>query len=70
MRTDELMNIRNNQINGNKRDVYSAIKDYGLANFPIDYLNYLESIWFTEEIIIEELRVILYQIKYYFNRSI
>jgi len=69
MNTDILSNIRNNQINGNLSAVYEAIKDYGFANFPIDYLNYLESIGFDEELTVNELRAVLYQVKYYFNRS-
>jgi len=70
MNQDTLMNIRNNIINGNRRDAYNDIKNYGFPVFPIDYLEYLRIIGLNEELSLDELREALYLMKYHFNRSI
>ena len=69
MKTDELMNIRNNQINGNLTDVYLGVVEYGIEDFGFDYINYLGSIGFNDEIICDELRKVLriYTVHYHRN---
>ena len=74
MRTDELMNIRANIINGNRTDAYNAIKDYGFESFAIDYLEYLQRIGFGNDGIpnhyyADDLRDALYLYNYHYNKE-
>lgn len=41
MKTEQLENIHNNLVNGNRRDCVKQIKKYGLYDFWPDYLDYI-----------------------------
>jgi len=65
MQQDKLSNIRHNLINGNKFDAKCGMFDYGLLSFPIDYLNYLQSLGFmSDTIIVEEMNSALNTMSY------
>ena len=65
MRTDELMNIRNNIINGNKKEARKQIKEYGENDFFFDYAQYLESLEFgNPKVLLDELFQALANYKY------
>ena len=63
MNQDILSNIRSKQICGELKSCYQDIEEYGIAKFPHDYLNYLESIGYNAEFSIEELKPVLFMIK-------
>ena len=53
----KLANIRNNIINGNKKDAYQGIIEYNKHYFPIDYIDYLQGLEYgSNGIIIDEAR--------------
>ena len=61
MRSDELMNIRNNIVNGNLTYATQQIREYGHADFGYDYLDYLTDLFAGDdnEIIINLSRALL-----------
>ena len=59
-----LMNFRSNIINGNKKECREIMREYGESDFLFNYAGYLESIGFTEELIVEEMRQALANFKF------
>jgi hypothetical protein len=51
MKSEQLENIHNNLINGNRRDCVKQIQEYGLYDFWSDYFAYLGELYFDKTVI-------------------
>ena len=50
-KNEQLENIHNNLINGNRRDCVKQIKKYGHYDFWSDYFAYLNELYFDKTVI-------------------
>jgi hypothetical protein len=55
MKNNEVMNFRENIINGNKKDAREIMREYGEREFLFDYAQYLESLHTSAWKILDEL---------------
>lgn len=69
MDKDKMINIRQLIIEKSNGKAYQLIKEYGIYNFPVDYLRYLLRIGFSENLCIAELDEIFYILKYHYNKE-
>ena len=65
MNKGELMNIQSNLFNGNIRDARKLMVEYGIKDFPLDYLEYLQSLYCNNDYtVLLHLSVALKQFSY------